>query len=101
MTPTPAGAVTEKLWVYLLLATSTVTCLIPFSGRAFHVDDTLFVWAAKQIAQHPLNPYGFPIVWESQRQLMSDVTQPLSSYQARELAVFDRISVVEFAPRTQ
>ena len=67
---------------YLLLAAATVLCLIPFSGRAFHVDDTLFVWAAQNIAKHPLNPYGYQLIWEFTRVPMSDVTQnpPLASY---------------------
>ena len=37
---------------YAFLAVLTIACLIPFSGRAFHVDDTLFVLAARQISQH-------------------------------------------------
>jgi len=72
------------LRVYLLLSAATILCLIPFSGRAFHLDDTLFVWVAKQIVSHPLNPYGFPIIWEAHQQSVSDITQnpPLASYYA-------------------
>src|SRR5438552_17518048 len=71
----PAGA-------YFLLAALTVLCLLPFSGRAFHTDDTLFVWAAQNIAKYPFNPYGFQLIWESTRVRMSEVTQnpPLASY---------------------
>jgi 4-amino-4-deoxy-L-arabinose transferase-like glycosyltransferase len=67
---------------YLSLALATIACLIPFSGRAFHVDDTLFVRAARQIAAHPLDPYGFEITWDTTPTPMSDVTQnpPLASY---------------------
>lgn len=79
-----AGYVTHwtSLRAYTLLAAVTVACLLPFSGRAFHVDDTLFVWAARQIRQHPLNPYGFQLVWDVTRVPMANVTQnpPLSSY---------------------
>jgi len=59
-------------------------CLLPFCGRAFHVDDTLFVWAAKHIAKQPTNPYGFDLIWVTGRVPMSEVTQnpPLASYYA-------------------
>src|SRR5256885_11769358 len=67
---------------YLLLAASTILCLVPFSGRAFHTDDTLFIWAAQNIIKHPFNPYGFQLIWDSTRVRMSEVTQnpPLASY---------------------
>ncbi|HEV2715256.1 MAG TPA: glycosyltransferase family 39 protein, partial [Terriglobales bacterium] len=67
---------------YALLAASTTLCLLPFSGRAFHIDDTLFIWVAQNIAKHPFNPYGFQLTWDSSRLQMSEITQnpPLASY---------------------
>ncbi|HEV2728962.1 MAG TPA: hypothetical protein VGV15_02930, partial [Terriglobales bacterium] len=67
---------------YALLAASTTLCLLPFASRAFHIDDTLFIWAAQNIAKHPFNPYGFQLTWDSSRLQMSEVTQnpPLASY---------------------
>ena len=55
---------------------------MPFSGRAFHIDDTLFIWAAQNIIKHPFNPYGFQLIWDSTQVRMSEVTQnpPLASY---------------------
>jgi 4-amino-4-deoxy-L-arabinose transferase-like glycosyltransferase len=69
---------------YTLLAAATILCLVPFSRRAFHVDDTLFVWCAQNIAEQPLNPYGFEVTWDATPQAMSDITQnpPLASYYA-------------------
>src|SRR5439155_17162402 len=69
---------------YVLLAVLTLVCLLPFSGRAFHVDDTLFLWAGQHIAQHPLDPYRFDVVWDLTRLRMSEVTKnpPLASYYA-------------------
>src|SRR5438874_6818966 len=71
----PAGA-------YFLLAALTVLCLLPFSGRAFHTDDTLFIWAAQNITKHPFNPYGFQLNWELTKVRMAEITQnpPLASY---------------------
>ena len=69
---------------YLILVAATLLCLIPFSGKAFHIDDTLFLFAAKQIVQHPLDPYGFNVVWNKTLERMSDVTKnpPLACYYA-------------------
>lgn len=66
----------------LLLGLATLACLLPFSGKAFHIDDPLFVWTAQQIAHHPFNPYGFHLVWYVTDMPMSAVTKnpPLSSY---------------------
>lgn len=67
---------------YLLLAALTLACLLPFLGKAFHVDDTLFVWAAQHIVTHPLDPYGFHVFWDTTDLPMWMVTKnpPLASY---------------------
>jgi 4-amino-4-deoxy-L-arabinose transferase-like glycosyltransferase len=69
---------------YFLLTAVTLLCLLPFSGRAFHVDDPLFVWAGQQIAKHPLDPYGFQVVWDNFSEPMSEITKnpPLACYYA-------------------
>jgi 4-amino-4-deoxy-L-arabinose transferase-like glycosyltransferase len=56
--------------------------LVPFLGKAFHLDDPLFIWAAQQITKHPFDPYGFEVVWYAYRMPMSEVAQnpPLASY---------------------
>jgi hypothetical protein len=68
--------------LYLVLAGLTVVCLLPFSGKPFHMDDPLFIWAAQHIAGHPLNPYGFNVEWYTSATPMSVVTKnpPLASY---------------------
>jgi hypothetical protein len=65
-----------------LLATLTVLCLLPFVGKAYHVDDTLFVWVGQQVVRHPGDPYGFPVVWYSTEMPMAEVTKnpPLTCY---------------------
>ena len=73
----------------VVLVILTLACLLPFSGKAFHVDDTLFVWAAQQISKHPLDPYGFQLNWDYTNRSMSDVTQnpPLASYYSAVIGV--------------
>jgi 4-amino-4-deoxy-L-arabinose transferase-like glycosyltransferase len=46
---------------------------MPFLGKAFNVDDTLFVWVAKHIVQYPTDPFGFTVVWSSHSELMWNV----------------------------
>jgi hypothetical protein len=69
---------------YVLLTAATLLCLLPFSGRAFHVDDPLFVWSGQQIQKHPLDPYGFSVVWDNYSEPMSEITKnpPLACYYA-------------------
>lgn len=66
----------------IILALLVLVSLTPFLGKAFHIDDPLFVWTGKQIAQHPGNPYGFTVTWYTEPEQMSDVTQnpPLAAY---------------------
>jgi 4-amino-4-deoxy-L-arabinose transferase-like glycosyltransferase len=66
----------------ILLVALTLACLLPFIDKAFHIDDTLFVMAAKQIVKHPLDPYGFHLVWVATDLPMWAVTKnpPLASY---------------------
>jgi len=66
----------------IILAVATVVCLVPFSGKAFNVDDTLFVYVARQITHHPLDPYGFQINWYRSAVPMAVETKnpPLAAY---------------------
>ena len=66
----------------LLLASAVVICLVPFAGKAFHIDDPLFVWTARYIQTHPRDPYGFRVNWYSHETPMAEVTMnpPLASY---------------------
>jgi|CZKJ01.1.fsa_nt_gi 4-amino-4-deoxy-L-arabinose transferase-like glycosyltransferase len=66
----------------LLLAVAVLACLLPFAGSAFKVDDTLFLYVARQITKHPLDPYGFKINWYRDAVPMAVETKnpPLASY---------------------
>jgi 4-amino-4-deoxy-L-arabinose transferase-like glycosyltransferase len=67
---------------YILLAVAVIACLIPFAGSAFKVDDTLFLYVARQITHHPLDPYGFTVNWYRSEVPMAVETKnpPLASY---------------------
>lgn len=50
---------------YLALAILFAVGLIhlPFAGKAFHIDDPLFLYAARQILVNPLDPFSIPVNW--------------------------------------
>ncbi len=53
----------------------TLLLLVPFAAKPLHIDDPLFVWSARQIVAHPLDPYGFAANWAGTSQPFSVVTQ--------------------------
>jgi len=65
-----------------LLAALTVVALAPFLGKAFHIDDPLYLWTAKHILHAPLDFYGFNLNWYGTEEPMSRVMKnpPLLSY---------------------
>jgi 4-amino-4-deoxy-L-arabinose transferase-like glycosyltransferase len=67
---------------YIILTVAVVACLLPFSGKAFNVDDTLFIYVARQITHHPLDPYGFKVNWFLDAVPMAYETKnpPLAAY---------------------
>lgn len=72
-----------KAWYsWALLGVFVIVALLPFSNRAFHIDDTLFMFAGKHIVQDPGNPYGFTVNWDNIELPMSQVTKnpPLTCY---------------------
>jgi hypothetical protein len=66
----------------------SLACLLPFLAKPFHVDDTLFLRAAKQIQKHPVDFYGFNINWFGTTQPMTRSMEnpPLASYYAAVIA---------------
>ncbi|HSH39693.1 MAG TPA: glycosyltransferase family 39 protein, partial [Chthoniobacterales bacterium] len=71
-----------RQWPRAFLSVAVVLSLLPFTGKAFHIDDPLFVWAGQHIRTQPLNPYGFEINWYGTAMPMAEVTKnpPLTSY---------------------
>ncbi|HEX4824799.1 MAG TPA: hypothetical protein VFV19_10820 [Candidatus Polarisedimenticolaceae bacterium] len=65
-----------------LVAAIVVATLLPFVGKAFHIDDPLFVWIGKHIVDHPLDPYGFQVNWALTPRSVAEITKnpPLTSY---------------------
>lgn len=68
--------------VSLGLAVVTVFALVPFLFKPFHIDDPLFIWAAKHIQQEPGNFYNFQVNWTDRFRPMHEITQnpPLACY---------------------
>ena len=65
-----------------LLVIITIIFLVPFAGKAFHIDDPMYLWTAKHILHSPLDFYGFNVNWYGTEEPMSSVMKnpPLASY---------------------
>lgn len=79
MPKSPSANHTQEL---LVIGAVVLLLLVPFSGKAFHIDDTLFLKTAAHLQENPWNFYGFSTNWEGYAQEMWDINQnpPLVSY---------------------
>ena len=69
-------------WQLALVSIVTVAVLVPFAGKAFNIDEPLFIWTAEQILNNPLNFYGFSVNWYGVDLPMYEVMKnpPLGAY---------------------
>ena len=65
-----------------LIIFATLFCLLPFVGKAFNIDEPLFIWAARHIQSTPLDFYGFRINWYGTESSAAEIIKnpPLTSY---------------------
>jgi 4-amino-4-deoxy-L-arabinose transferase-like glycosyltransferase len=86
MEPDPMLATRTKLAgqsvQFLVLTLIVVGCLVPFAGKAFNIDEPLFLWTARQIQSHPLDFFGFTANWYGSEMPASQIIKnpPLASY---------------------
>lgn len=66
----------------IVLVIISLSCLVPFLSKAFHIDDPLYLWTARQIQSNPLDFYGFTVNWYQNRMPMFAIMEnpPLASY---------------------
>lgn len=74
----PTAASGSVSWVQRYPKTTlvivTLVCLLPFAGKAFHIDDPLFVWAGRQMQTRWWDPFGFQVNWYGWDMPMHEVT---------------------------
>jgi 4-amino-4-deoxy-L-arabinose transferase-like glycosyltransferase len=81
--PAPTGearpAVDHRL---LLLLVAVLGVLALFVGKAFTIDDPLFLWLAQHVQSEPLNFYDYLVNWQGTVRPMYEVTKnpPLVGY---------------------
>jgi len=70
------------VWPVWALTAVSLACLLPFLGKAFHIDDPLFIWTAQHIQAHPGDFYGFNVDWGFEEAPMSlaMLNPPLACY---------------------
>ena len=75
----------------IMAALIPIICLLPFVGKAFHLDDTVYIWVARQIRDHPVDFFGFEATWGGYKAFMYDnnLNPPgVSYYIAAVVALF-------------
>lgn len=79
---TGAGAPRDDSAALIFVTLAVLVLLLPFVGKAFNIDDPLFIWAAQHIQTHPGDPYGFSVNWYGTDTPMSLINKnpPLVSY---------------------
>lgn len=66
-----AAMIGKSRWApQLLLGALVCLVLLLFSGKPVHIDDPLYLWAARQIALDPGDFYGFAVNWNGQPEPM-------------------------------
>ncbi len=72
----------SRIAALLTVLVVPVICLIPFATKAFHMDDTLFLWCARQIHISPFDFFGFAANWYGFERPMFEINinPPLVSY---------------------
>jgi 4-amino-4-deoxy-L-arabinose transferase-like glycosyltransferase len=79
----PSLAIKRSLFnTAIIPAVITVFCLVPFANKAFHMDDPMYIWAAKHIQNNPVDFYGFTVNWDKTERPMAEVNKnpPLVSF---------------------
>jgi len=76
------GKPPHDVFAQAILIAATLACLCPFLGKAFHIDDPLFIWCGRHLLSNPWNFYDFNVNWYGRDEAMSAATQnpPLASY---------------------
>ncbi|QDT49900.1 Dolichyl-phosphate-mannose-protein mannosyltransferase [Symmachiella dynata] len=70
-------------WVYGLgLAALLFVLLLPFAGKAFHIDDTFYVRVGADFLRDPLHPYNSTLNWDGKEESLWKISlhPPLHSY---------------------
>ncbi len=67
---------------YPALTLATIVCLLPFAFKAFHIDDTFYLYCAQHIHTDFFDFYGFSMNWHGNTQPVADFNKnpPLVCY---------------------
>ena len=65
---------------------------VPFINKAFHIDDTAYIYIARQVTKDPLHPYSFNFDWSGKTGLATHISNPplISYYIAVIMLLFGR-----------
>src|SRR5437588_9165421 len=74
LSPGGRGAAVVRRALLLALLAALYTGLNAL--KPLHIDDTAYAYYSAQAAAHPLDPYGFPILWYYEPQPANEVIAP-------------------------
>lgn len=55
----PQAAAHVPIWPAVAAFALPILLLAPFAGKAYNIDEPVFIWVAQQIREHPLDFFGF------------------------------------------
>lgn len=66
----------------IIILICVVVLFLPFTDKAYHIDDPVYIWVARQILRNPLDFFGFTANWYSEVEhgARISVSPPLYSY---------------------
>ena len=67
---------------YPALTLATIACLLPFAFKAFHIDDTFYLYCAQHVCSDLFDFYGFSMNWYGNTEPVADFKKnpPLVCY---------------------
>lgn len=90
MNPLKETSTVRTAYHLLIIVAAVAALLAPFTSKAFNIDDTLFLWTAKQILAAPFDFYGFSGNWANVMSPAVEIIKnpPLASYYIALVAFF-------------
>ena len=90
MNPLKESSTGRTAYPLLIIAVAVIILLAPFTSKAFNIDDTLFLWTARQILSAPFDFYGFSGNWANVQSPAVEIIKnpPLAAYYIAFVAFF-------------
>lgn len=72
----------QQKWLYVIPVALALGILLPYLGKAYTIDDPLFLMQAQQALRDPLHPTAFDVVWSDNKLVRCSAIMPSGPVQA-------------------